>query len=422
MEKTPISSISINTILVCFLMNILDGMDVMIISYAASSIGKEWACSPEALGVVFSAGLVGMAIGAMFLAPFADKIGRKNMILLFATIMGISTIATIWAIDVTSLAFFRVISGVGIGGMLASSSTLSSEYAPTHSKDFWVSFVMSGYPVGAVLSGLVAAKIIPIYGWRMMFQGAGYFILATLPLIYFFLAESLDFLLKKQPTQALQKINTILQRMDKPILVHLPDKSAQNLVKTSFSSLFAPTLKIPTLMLWTAIFMAFATLYFLTSWIPKLAVSTGLSPELAIYAGTIFNLGAFVGIITQGFLSEKYGLYRTIFSFFIATALLMFGFGFLGNSVFILTAFALIGFGIQGGFIGLYAAAARIYPTEIRSTGIGWTIGIGRVGAIISPLIGGFLIGKGFGMTENFIFFAIPALIAAFVSFKIKME
>ena len=400
----------------------LDGMDVMVVSYAAPAIGKEWAISPQAMGSVFSAGLLGMTLGTLFIAPRADIVGRRTIILLSALGMGTMVFATYLAQSVEMLLFFRFISGLGIGSMLASTATLTSEYAPVKTKDFWVSCVMSGYPIGAVLSGLVAAQIIPAYGWRTMFQLAGVATLVTLPVIYFFLAESLDFLLKTQPKGALEKANVLLSKMNKETLVALPPLSIEKVEKPSVTALLTPERKTSTLQLWLALFMAFAALYFLTTWIPKLASSAGLSMELAIYAGTVFNLGAFLGIVTQGYLSSHFGLKRTIFGFLAATSVLMVIFGFFKGSALVLGLFGLIGFGVQGGFVGLYAVATRLYPTEIRSTGVGFAMSSGRLGGIAGPLLGGFLIGAGLSMTTNFIIFAIPTLLAGVATLVLKSK
>lgn len=383
----------ISTILICFLMNMLDGMDVMVVSYAAPNVSKEWAISPHSLGIVFSAGLLGMAIGAMFLAPRADKVGRKTMILICNLIMGISVFATSWADSVEMLTIFRIISGIGIGGMLASTATLTAENAPSNTKDFWVSFVMAGYPIGAVLSGLAGASVIPQYGWQAMFKIAGITSFLTLPIVYFFLKESTEFLHKSE------------QKKSPALSVLLTDKY-----------------KKATIGLWIAIFMAFATLYFLTTWIPKLASATGLSVELAIYAGTVFNLGAFFGIVSQGYLSTKFGLQKTIFGYLIFTAIQMLIFGQFTGSAMVLVLFGLIGFGIQGGFVGMYSLAARLYPTEIRATGVGGAVGIGRIGAIGGPLLGGILIGAGFSMATNFMIFAIPTIIGGVTTLYISIK
>jgi AAHS family 4-hydroxybenzoate transporter-like MFS transporter len=422
LDSQKLSYLQLSTILICFLMNMLDGMDVMVISYVAPHISSAWSISPQSLGIVFSAGLLGMSIGAMFLAPFADKIGRKTMILICGLLMGISVFSTILANSVEALIFFRVISGLGIGGMLASTATLTAEYAPKQKKDFWVSFVISGYPIGAVLSGMVAAKIIPLYGWQTMFQIAGITTLVTLPVTLFFLSESLDFLLKTQPKNALSRANSILSKMTLPTLTSLPNINNESKIKISVTSLLKPETKTATIRLWIAIFMAFASLYFLTTWIPKLALATGLSVELAIYAGTIFNLGAFLGIVSQGYLSSKFGLKKTICGFLVVTAFLMLIFGFFSGSVMTLILFGLIGFGIQGGFVGLYSVAARIYPTEIRTTGVGWAVGAGRIGAIVGPILGGVLIGLGLSMSINFIVFAVPTLIGGIITLYISSD
>lgn len=421
LDTGPISKLQYATIFVCFLMNILDGMDVLVISYCAPAIAKSWAVGPEALGVVFSAGLAGMTLGALLLAPFADQIGRKKMILLSAIIMGTGMYLTAYCTDVTQIVFLRFFSGIGIGSMLASTASLTAEYTPDSTKDFWVSLVISGYPVGAVLSGLVAAQIVPTKGWQMMFQLAGIASFVTIPVIWFLLSESLDFYLKKQPANALSKANAILAKMGRPTLSELPE-ILEKRVALPVKKLVNSEFRIPTFQLWTALFLAFGSLYFLTSWIPKLAESTGLSLSLAIYAGTVFNVGAFFGIVTQGFFSSRIGLKKTIALFFVLTALLMAIFKVFIGSDFLLFVFGLLGFGIQGGFVGLYAVAARLYPTEFRTMGVGWAIGMGRLGGVIGPAAGGILIGMGLSMASNFMIFAIPTLLAGVVTFLLSSK
>jgi len=433
-EPARLTGLRLTTILICFLMNMLDGMDVMVISYTAPAIARDWTRSSGSLasadlGLVFSVGLLGMALGAMFLAAQADVIGRRRMILLSAALMGVCILATAYVQSVPMLALARFVSGLGIGSMLASTATLTAEYAPACTKDFWVSFVMSGYPVGAVLSGMVAARIIPEYGWRALFSMAGLATLFSVPLIYFFLAESLDFLLKARPARALERANELLQNMGRAPLATLPPLQA-SVAKAALTELFTGNRRSATLLLWAALFMAFATLYFLTMWIPKLAASAGLPMNLAIYAGTVFNLGAFFGIISQGYLSGRLGLQRVICGFLMVTATLMVLFGFVSDSVWggrttaspasRLVLFGLIGFSIQGGFVGMYALAAKLYPTHVRATGVGWAVGAGRFGAVVGPLVGGLLIGAGWSTSADFVAFAIPALIAGLITVLIR--
>lgn len=409
-------------VFVCLLMNMLDGMDVMIISYTAPAIAKDWDISPTNLGIVFSSGLVGMTIGAIFLAPIADKVGRKNMMLLAALIMTVCIYMTTFAEGVNQLMTYRFISGLGLGAMLASTAALTAEYTPNKSRDFWVSFVISGYPIGAVLSGLASASIIQQDGWRHMFEVAGMATFLAIPILYFFLTESLDYYLKTQPNQALEKANRILRRLELTELKALPEQTHEEKIPVTVSTLVNSDYRISTLQLWTSLFLAFSTLYFLTNWIPKLATNAGVSMENAIYAGTIFNLGAIIGISTQGYFSSKFGLKKTIGVILFLTAFLMSIFGLFVGSDAVLIIFFLLGFGVQGGFVGLYAVAARMYPTRIRATGVGWAIGMGRVGGIIGPIAGGLLVTIGLNMTQSFLVFAVPTLLAGIMTWRISSK
>lgn len=418
-DSRPISGLQYSVIALCFLMNILDGMDVLVISYAAQALATEWAISPEALGIVFSAGLFGMTAGALLLAPIADYLGRRTLILLCLVIMAAGVLLTAHAQNITQLTALRFASGLGIGAMLASAATMTAEYAPDRRKNFLVSTVLAGYPVGATLSGVVAASVIPEFGWRAMFTVAGLATALAFPVVYFLLPESLNFLVKVRRTNALEKTNRILRSMGSAEFSVLPPAAAPA-AHSKVSSLFTAGKSAPTLWLWLAFFMSFATLYFLLSWIPLLAATTGLSQSLAIYAGAVFNLGAFFGILLQGYSSELLGLRRAIGVFLVASAGLMTVFGYISGSAAVLVLFGLIGFALQGGFTGLYSVAARLYPTEVRTMGVGWAIGVGRTGAIVGPAAGGLLIGIGLSMSANFIVFAVPVVVAAVATALIR--
>ena len=372
-------------------MNMLDGMDVLIISYAAPAIAKAWSISPANLGIVFSSGLVGMTVGAIFLAPFADRIGRKSTMLIAGLLMATCIYSTSFATDINVLMIFRFISGLGIGAMMATTAALTAENSPTSTRNFWVSTVVAGYPVGAVLSGLVAATVIKTSGWEHLFELAGYATFLSLPLVGLFIKESFA-----------------------------PSKQGET--KPRVQILVQEPYRISTFQLWTALFLAFATLYFMLNWIPKLATNAGLSLSAAIYAGTVFNLGAIVGIPMQGYCSSRFGLKKTIGTILIFTALTMLSFGFFVNSPYVLVIFFLMGFGVQGGFVGLYAVAASMYPTYIRTTGVGWAIGAGRLGGIIGPILGGLLVAWGLDMTQSFWVFAIPSALAGLMTFRISSK
>jgi MFS family permease len=377
-------------ILVCFVCNMLDGMDVLIISYTAPAIAKAWSITSANLGVVFSSGLVGMTVGAVFLAPLADRFGRKPMMMVASIIMGVCIYITSMATSINTLLIFRFGSGLGIGIMMATTAAMTAEYSPLRTRNFWVSFVVAGYPVGATLTGLFSANLIEQSGWQYLFKVAGIITFVILPVIYFFLKETPEFKLNAKPETA--KVKT----------------------------LFSPDMKLCTVQLWVALFLSFTTLYFLLNWIPKLAANAGLSLQTAIYSGTIFNLGAIVGIPIQGFLSSKFGLRKTVGSILVVTALLLILFRFFIGTDFTLIVLFLLGFGVQGGFVGLYAVAAGMYPTAFRTTGVGWAIGIGRLGGIIGPIAGGFLVTLGLGMADSFTVFALPSILAGIITYKIS--
>ena len=420
-DLSQVSPLQYLVFAVCFLMNALDGMDVLVISYAAPVLAQEWAIAPASLGVVFSAGLLGMTAGAMFIAPYADLIGRRKMILLSVLLTGGGVFATSVAESLFVLTLLRFVSGLGIGAMLASVATMAAEFAPNRQRNLILGTVLAGYPIGATLFGLVAAEIIPQFGWRSIFVAAGITTLITFPIVWFLLPESLTFLLRTKPVDGLAKVNSILKRMGHSEVTELPQAEGQ-IQARGVSSLFGEDLTRSTTLLWSAFFMCFAALYFLTSWIPKLASEAGLALELAIYAGAIFNFGAVIGIATSGYLSQLLGLRRTIAMFLMLAAAVMAAFGFASESVLILILFAFIGFFVQGGFVGLYAVAARLYVTEVRTTGIGWAIGAGRTGAIVGPYIGGLLIAAGLGIAANFRWFALTLILAGVFTLMIRSK
>jgi AAHS family 4-hydroxybenzoate transporter-like MFS transporter len=187
--------------------------------------------------------------------------------------------------------------------------------------------------------------------------------------------------------------------------------------------LMSPERRSSTIKLWLSFFMAFFTLYFLMSWVPKIAEVSGWSAVQASYFMAVFNFGSFFGIVTLGYISHIFGIRKIILIFMIFSTILMIYFGVadLSSNMFMLILF-ILGFFVQGGFVGLYSVAARLYPAQIRTTGVGWGIGLGRFGAIISPILGGFAIGLGMPIYLIFILFAIPFVISGIAQFSIKDE
>lgn len=412
-DDSPMTGMQVGVIGVCFLLNMLDGMDVLAISYAAPSISEDWTISLQALGVVFSAALVGMTIGAIFISPYTDVVGRRKMILASTFIIAAGMVATAFAQSVAQLMVLRLVAGLGIGAMLASLTAMVSEYAPKRHRNLCILTLHAGYPIGAILAGLVASWVLPEFGWRPLFVFAGAVSLIAVPIVFFWLPESLQFLSRSGRENALTEINKILKRMGRSAIDALPVTTGGPSDSKGLRALFSADLTIPTVMLWLTFMMSFATLYFLLSWVVKLAVDSGMELRNATYAGIVLNLGAFFGSLSMGYLSSKINLTKVIAFFFPLGAVMCVAYGNLTGSlsVVLVLIFVLMYF-VHGGFTGLYAVAARLYPTEIRTTGVGWAIGAGRIGAIVGPAAAGLILGAGISIGWTFVIFAVPLLIA----------
>jgi len=420
-DESKLTGVQITVVAVCFFLNMLDGMDVLAISFAAPAIAEEWSITRQSLGVVFSAALIGMTAGALFLSPYTDVIGRRKMILISLVLISLGMLATSFANSISTLIALRFFAGLGIGSMLASMTSMVSEYAPDRWRNVFILVLHASYSIGAIAIGFVAAYMLPIHGWRPLFVVAGCASAVGIPLVWFLLPESLDFLTKKQPSRALEQVNTVLTRMGHAVLSSLPSLEHEERA-TGLKSILGEKYRQRTISLWLAFFMGFATLYFLLSWVVTLALEAGLALENAIWAGVCLNLGAFCGSVSLGFLSNRFGLTRVIAVFFAFSAVFVIAYGTARvNVALVLMLVFLLMYFVQGAFTGLYAVAARLYPTEIRTTGIGWAIGAGRFGAIFGPIAAGLLLGAGVTIGWTFAVYAIPMILGAVFVTRIKL-
>lgn len=403
----------------CVLINMLDGMDVMIIAYVAPAMSEEWGVSFQALGVIFSAGLAGMMIGCVLVAPFADTFGRRPIILLALAIMTIGMVGTGLVDDIPSFVLFRVLAGIGIGTLLASIAALVSEYAPPDRRSFAIGLFQAGYPIGAVLTGVVCVWAIPAFGWQTTLIAAGVLSGVVLPVAWFLLPESVSFLEKRQPRNALTRTNALRHRLAWIQLTELPPRTIGSLTP-GVGKLFREGLWKSTLTLWMATFLGFAVLYFVTSWIPRLATEAGLSAERGIWAGSIFNAGGIVGTTSIGWLATRRDIGKLIRIYMVMAAVMLIIFSAQMPLLLVLLVAMLIGLFLQGGFSGFYSLSADLYPAEVRASGIGWAIGIGRGGAVIGPLAGGFLLSQDLPLWAVFSCFAAPLAVAGVLAALVR--
>ncbi|MBT7752816.1 MAG: MFS transporter [Porticoccaceae bacterium] len=404
-------------------LNMLDGFDVTAMAFSAHQIGMDLQLSPNSLGIVFSVALAGMMLGAICVAPLSDLYGRRTLILACSAVVGATTILTAFSSSIWELIILRAITGIGVGGVLASLCAMAAEYSPEKYRSLAVVCVTAGYPLGATAGGFIAAALIPAYGWQSVFLAGGSLTVLLVGILYFTLPESLKFLLTRRPSNALARVNTILRRLKVDTLSALPEADESQLpVDASVKSLLTPEMRKQTLCLWAAFFFCFICLYFLMSWIPKLVVDAGFSEALSIYASVAFNGGGVLGILLLGWMSARFSLSRLIGTALVAATIFMFVFATTSGIKHLIVYLLLIGLLLQSGFTGLYAVAAKIYPTEVRATGVGWAIGLGRFGAVVGPYVGGILIQWNVSMEANFIIFSLPLLISGLLAFKLAVR
>jgi benzoate transport len=402
----------------CFFLNALDGIDILAISFAAPILSREWGVAAPTLGVVFSAALAGMMAGSMLLAPLGDAIGRRKLLTVALSLIAVGMLGVMLAGSVRDLLILRFITGVGLGGVVPTMAAFAAELSPQRHRSFAVTLVQGGYPLGAVVTGLLAAWMMPSFGWQSVFAFGGAVTLLSVPFVYLLLPESPEFLLSKQPPGALARLNRMLRGMGHPAIAALPALSAGGetrglaQVLGALRKLFSDEHRSDTLLLWTAFFMSLLTLYFLQNWVPQLVANAGRTDSEAFSAGTILNLGLFAGMASVGWFADHFGLRRVIATYLALTAVTLLSFSYLEGNAAVAIGLGVAGT-MQGGFIGLYAVGARIYPAAIRITGIGWAIGIARLGAVLGPYIAGMLVARGFGMAGSFLVFAIPLALGA---------
>ena len=408
-------------IALCFMLSMLDGADLLVMSFVAPRLAEQWSVSAESLGVLFSASLAGMALGCLFVAPLADRFGRRVMILGALALVSAAMIISGFVTTVPQLMLARLFVGIGVGTIGVSMTAMAAEYAPRRFANFAVGFVQAGWPLASVITAFVAVAVIPHSGWQVLMVGIGVLSALLLVIVTLFLPESMVFLVKRQPEGALQKLNKLRQRLDLAPLTILPER-AKDGAKFSVAALFHDGRTRSSILLWTAVTLGYFVLYFVISWIPKLSAQAGLPVADAIYAGATYNAGAFVGTTAIGWLAVRYQVSRVIAVFFGLAMIFMLLFGGVSLSVTLtLIVAGCIGMTVGGGFNGFWGLAAMLYPAEMRGTGVGWALGVGRIGAVLGPIVGGFLVGADLPISLIFAIYSVPLVIAALLCLMIRM-
>ena len=415
-DDRPVSRYQLLVAVMCGLIVFVDGFDAQAMGYVAPALTAAMKISRGVLASVISSGLVGMMIGALISGPLADRIGRKPVLIGCSLIFGVGSLLTATAHSVESLMTWRAITGLGMGGAMPNAIALTSEYMPRRRRAGAVTMMICGFSLGAAVGGLVAASIIPVFGWPSVFIVGG-----TIPIVialasFVVLPESIRFLLVRGGAES--RARAYLARMAPGDAVAGPLSPGQDEHPTSgaflVTDLFTNGRAMATILIWIIYFMNLLNLYFLNSWLPTIISDAGIPVATAIRLTSLFQIGGIAGAIVLGRLLDRTFSFWLLAGCYAWAAAFVYAIGHSGASIAMLAVtIACAGVGIIGGQNASHALSSEFYPTRIRSTGVGWALGIGRIGSIVGPVVGGLLLTQNTPMRDVFWAAVIPALIAA---------
>lgn len=414
LREGSMTSFQVVVVVICVVLNMVDGFDVLAMSFTAPLVAQEWGVEPATLGVLLAAGLVGMGTGAVFISPIADVMGRRTVVILSTVILSVGMFASAATSNVAELWICRFVTGLGVGGVLASGNTLLAEYSPTRWRDFTISMMVIGYPVGAIIGGSVFAYLVSEYGWRSAFLFGGTASTLMLPFIILYLPESLDFILARRRGNALTQLNAVLRRLGRAPLAALPSISREEAATKAVVGVIEPRYFKGTVLMTLSYFMLMFSFYFVLSWTPKNLVDLGFSVEQGIFALLMINLGGIAGGLLCGYFSRRLNARSLTSWMLVALFFFIVGYGTIQTGVLPMMMLAfLVGLGLMGAMAGLYIIVPHVYPPTVRNTGTGLAIGIGRIGAMVGPPLAGLLIAAGWERVAYYSVLALPVLISA---------
>lgn len=413
-RTSPMSRLQIRAVAVAIALMLIDGMDVAVAAYAAPALSKAWSLDPVTLGFLLSSGLMGMAAGSLFLTPFSDKIGRRKMMLVALIFVSAGMVLSVFAADVVQLMAFRVLAGLGIGGMIANLNVYTSEYSSDKRRGSIFGLYTAGFAIGATLGGFIAGPLIPQFGWRSVFVVGAAVSVLMLAVTWRWLPESLDYLVSKRPANALGKVNAILVQMRRPLLQVLPDLAQDLQPQRGIKDLLTGRMAAQTLLLWTGYGLMIAAYYFASTWTPKLLATSSGDDGLGVTMGLVVNFGGIIGCFIFSALAVFLRSRHLLLGSLLISALIyvIFGMTFNQLSVAIIVG-ALLGVVTSANVAGFYATTPALFPAALRGTGIGWMVGIGRLVSIVSPILVGFLLAGGWKAESIFMLFGIPLVVSA---------
>ncbi|AWB23685.1 MFS transporter [Methylobacterium currus] len=414
-RQGAMTSFQIAAVAVCVLICALDGFDVLVVAFTAASIAKDFALKPTDLGLLFSAGLAGMGLGALLIAPLSDRFGRRTTVLVCLAILCVGMLAAAATRTLAELALVRLFTGLGIGGGLATVNIVVAEYATDRWRNLSISLMSLGYPIGATLGGAFSVYLIAAYGWRAVYVFGGLVALALVPAVLAALPESLDYLIARRPAGALPKVNGVLARLGRPALEALPAPSrAEAETGASLSAIARPPYRTRTLAACAAYFCVMTTCYFFLSWTPKVLTELGLGVSGGISGAMLMNLGGAAGCLVFGFVARRAGTRKLAAAFMAGLFVAATAFGHVpATPAALLAATLAIGFCLYGSINAMYAAVPPVFPAPVRTTGTGLAMSVGRLGAVTGPGLAGMLMAAGWERPDYCVALALPMLVAA---------
>jgi len=409
-------------VLVTVCLNALDGFDVLSISFASPGIAKDWGLDKATLGWVLSMELVGMAVGSVLLGGVADKIGRRPTILGCLVAMSVGMFGASRADGVATLLVWRLLTGLGIGGMLASINAAAAELSSQRWRSLAVSLMVIGYPVGGVIGGMVVQRLLSGGSWHDVFIFGGWITAAVIPMVWFLLPESVAFLDRRRKPGALDAINRILTRFGHESMAALTPDTAET-ARRSVMDIFKPGLIVATLLITLGYFAHVISFYFIIKWVPKLVVDMGFAPKAAAGVLTWANVGGATGVVLFGLIATRIGLKALTLVTLIGSSAMVVWFGRGSHTLASLSStVAIAGLFINAAIGGYYMLFARVFPTHVRATGTGFAIGVGRGGSLLAPIVAGYLFQAGFGLQAVATIMAMGSLSSAAALLALKVQ
>ena len=412
-DQSPMGVYQWAIVLMAAVMNFLDGFDVLAIAFTATNISKDFGLSKTEFGMLVSAGLIGMVIGSMVLAPLADKFGRRPILLLSVAFSAIGLAVSGFSTSPEILAFSRMLTGLGVGSILVGTNVITSEYSSKKWRSFAISVYAAGFGIGAMIGGIIAKSLQAAYTWHAVYFAGAIMTAAVFVVLWIWLPESIDYLNSKQPQNAKARLNKIAHKLGFAGEWDLSPKAEKAAVKLPVAELFGKKYLRSTLLLWLSFFAIMFCFYFISSWTPALLKEAGMTVEESINVGMMISLGGAAGSLVYGLIASRWSARSVLMLFTIASSIAIVVFILSSQNLAIAMVLGVVvGALINGCISGLYTINPATYDADIRNTGVGWAIGAGRAGSVLAPTVAGMLLDAGWEKQALYIAVAGVMLIA----------